>query len=306
MTRLEAALNATWIKRLGREKVRELSDGLDAGHTIVEKSKAIVQSSGKSGLGAILLEGFDGYFHQSVYIRRLKKSGTAEEVRRLAKGGDGAGSVAFVELSDTPRREVRALLMARRTLEFLQQSDDRLYRANIPFPVAVSVSGSNIAVRVLTVQCSARMWSEVLNRELRRLLTIVQADALHDQVLDYLSQEGIDVGDYADFSKAAVRLMRRQDVSTYSGTWEVGSVGSARYDTVRGLAKRSLRDSMPKEFEKLTSAERIVNAEIELAASYLNLKAGSRIALYPTVGKIAFRSRLGGCNPDGFIADLVA
>jgi hypothetical protein len=58
---------------------------------------------------------------------------------------------------------------------------------------------------------------------------------------------------------------------------------------------------MEEEFNKLVSAKRIVTAEVEIAEDHLGIKAGSKMALYPSVGKIAFRSNLEGCNPDEFV-----
>jgi hypothetical protein len=100
------------------------------------------------------------------------------------------------------------------------------------------------------------------------MLTPVHADALHDQALNFLRTSKVDVGEYVDYSGAAVTLMKRADINTYSGTFEVGTVGSTKHDTVRGKGKRSLRTSMKAKFDELVSADRIVNAEIELSRDY--------------------------------------
>ena len=107
--------------------------------------------------------------------------------------------------------------------------------------------------------------------------------------------------EYVDYSAAAVKLMKRTDVDTYSGTFGIKTIGSTKHDTIRGRGKKSLRNSMEDKFQELVSAERIMMREIELGRDYLGLKAGSKVALYSTVGKIAFRSRLQGCDPGEFV-----
>jgi len=305
VTKLEKALYAKWISRFGRAKVKDLADGLDAGRSVSEKSKAVVESSNDAELRGLLLEGFAGYFHQTVYLRNLKKpKQSAHAVNSIPVGGKGVDSVVLEErTSKAGDDEARCLLMVTQIMEFLP-IDGRPVTRDIPFPVAVGVGGRSLTVQVLTMQSTVKTWGEILELELRRLLTPVHADSLYDMALNFLRTSKVDVGDYVDYSDAAVTLMKTVDIDTYSGSYEIGTVGSTKHDTVRGKGKKSLRASMRSEFDKLVSADRIVNAEIELGRDYLGLKAGSKIALYPTIGKIAFRSRLQGCDPDEFVEEM--
>jgi len=304
VTKLEKALYAKWISRFGRTKIKDLAEGLDVGRSVSDRSKAVVASSSDEEIQALLLEGFDGYFHQTVYLRSVKKtSQTADAVNAIPEGK----SVNSVELekhtSDVADDEARCLLMVTQTMEFLPKEGAPVIH-DIPFPVAVGVAAGALTVQVLTMQITLNTWGELLGKDLRRMLTPVHADTLSDEALNFLRTSKVDIGEYVDYSDGAVKLMKRADINTYSGTFEVGTVGSTKHDTVRGKGKRPLRTSMKTKFEELVSADRIVNAEIELSRDYLGLKSDSKIALYPTVGKMAFRSRLQGRDPDEFITEI--
>lgn len=305
MTKLEKALYAKWISRFGRKRVKDLAKGLDAGKSIAERSEAVVKSSSKKDLSALILEGFAGFFHQTVYLRRLSRpKQSAKAVNEIPMKGEAVDSVVLEErTSDATGAEARCLLMVTKTMEFLP-SEGQTVVEDIPFPVAIAIAAGNLTVQVLTMQSTVDTWGEILGENLRRILTPVHADALYDQALNFLRKSKVDVGEYVDYSGAAVKLMKRSDINTYSGTFEIGTVGSTKHDTVRGKGKRSLRDSMKAKFEELVSAERITSAETELAHDYLGLKAGSKMALYPTVGKMAFRSRLQGRDPDEFVKEM--
>lgn len=305
MTKLEKALYAKWISRFGRAKVKDLADGLDAGRSVSERSKAVVESSNGKELRALLLEGFDGYFHQTVYLRNLKKAKqSAHAINSIQMEGKAVDSVVLEERTTKATDDnARCLLMVTQTMEFLPKDGATVTR-DIPFPVAVGVAGHSLTVQVLTMQSTIKTWGEILEIELRRLLTPVHADTLYDTALNFLRTSKVEVGEYVDYSDAAITLMKRADVDTYSGSFEIGRVGSTKHDTIRGRDKKPLRTSMRSKFDELISAERIVNAEIELGRDYLGLKADSKIALYPTIGKIAFRSRLQGCDPDEFVEEM--
>jgi hypothetical protein len=73
---------------------------------------------------------------------------------------------------------------------------------------------------------------------------------------------------------------------------------------VRGKGKRALRESMPNGFEKLMGANRILKAEVELKDSYQGLDAGSKMVVYPSIGKIILRSSLEGGDLNAFIKAL--
>src|ERR1035441_7196754 len=116
---------------------------------------------------------------------------------------------------NTPKAEVRCLLMATQLMEFVQE-DGLIASEEIPFPVALGIAGDNLIVQVLTMQSTVKTWGDILEKDLKRILTNVQADAIHDQSLEFLQAFSVDVGDYVDFSKAAIKLMLRTDVDTYS------------------------------------------------------------------------------------------
>ena len=304
MKKLEEALYAKWISRFGRAKVKELAEGLDAGKSVADRSKAIVKASTEEELRALLLEGFDGFFHQTVYLRKLPKAQQSiDAIKKLPVRGKPVNGVVLEEVTQPAKGELRCLLMVAEIMEFLQQNGS-LVSEEIPFPVAIGISGGNLIVQVLTMQIATETWGKILEKDLRRMLTLVHADVLCDEVLNFMRDGKVDVGGYVDYSVASVKFIKMKDIDTFSGTYEVGTQGSTNHKTLRGKGKKALRESMPDEFQKLVSAVRIVNAEAQLTADYCGLKQAAKVALYPTVGKMAFRSKLQGCDPDDFIKEM--
>ena len=305
MTTLQRALYAHWISRLGRAKLNEMVAEKDLGLSTKEKAVDVVKASSEVVLKHLLLEGFSGFFHQTVYLRSAESAKTKANVSallRIPEDGEPIESTVLVTARQVTAEDVRALLMVTEEMEFLTTSPSTgPLTVEIPFPVAIRISGAIVSVHTLTMQSTVETWGEILGVDLRRMLTFVRSDSQYDRALNFLREAKIDVGDYVDYSKAAVKLMKRSDVNTYSGTMEVKTVGSSKFSTVRGKGKKPLRNSMSEEFDKLVAAKRIIDAEIEMAGDYLGLTAGSKIALYPSVGKIAFRSNLEGCNPDGLV-----
>src|ERR1035441_10326923 len=94
---------------------------------------------------------------------------------------------------NTPKAEVRRLLMATQLMEFVQE-DGLIASEEIPFPVALGIAGDNLIVQVLTMQSTVKTWGDILEKDLKRILTNVQADAIHDQSLEFLQAFSVDVG----------------------------------------------------------------------------------------------------------------
>ena len=83
---LADALEAFWISKLGTDRVKQLPGGEGAGTTL-ERARGVMRAIGKdrAPFHNLLFEGFDGYFHQSVFARVLKKS-IAKELEELPTG----------------------------------------------------------------------------------------------------------------------------------------------------------------------------------------------------------------------------
>lgn len=304
MTKLQKALYTHWISRLGRAKVNELADGMDVGKSVFEKSREIVNSTSEANLKSLVLEGFTGFFHQTAYLRRTNAgvvNNNIDAVKKITEEGAVSHSTVLVKLVVEGHASLRALLTVTEAMEFLPLGQGAPVSFDIPFPVCVNIAGQNISVHTLTMQSTMETWAEIVSANLRRMLSVVRADSHYDHAVDFLRAAGVDVGDYVDCSSEAIKLMKRAGVHTYSGTLEVGTVGSSKHSALRGKGKKPLRESMADEFSKLVSAKRVVTAEVEIAEDHLGIKAGSKLALYPSIGKIAFRSNLEGCNPDEFV-----
>jgi hypothetical protein len=193
--------------------------------------------------------------------------------------------------------------MVTETMEFLP-TEGAPITEDIPFPVTVRVSSNKLIVQILTMQIKVETWGAIVEQDLRRMLTIVQADDLYDQVLDFMGKKSAPTGQYVDYSPAAINLIDSTSINTFAGTLEVDTSGTTRHNTLRGVGRRPMRQSMPKHFHELVSANRLTDLEVELRKAHLGLSEGSKLALYPTTGKIAIRSQLRGCNPDEFIKEM--
>jgi hypothetical protein len=305
VTDIEKALYTTWIRRFGAAKVKELAAEFEAGRSLAKKSEAIVEAKSERDLNALLLEGFRGFFHQTVYLRWLADWESAStDLQSIPVPHSGADSVTLQELqSSAANDDVRCLLSATRKMEFLTEEGEIL-AIEVPFPVALTAKRNIAIVHVLTMQSTVDTWGEIVGKRLRKMLIPVKADAIHDQALNFMRSRKIQIGDYVDYSEVSRGIIKSDQIDTFSGEFEVGTFGSSKHKTVRGKNKRALRESMKTEYEKLISADRIINAEILLKSDFRGLKAGSKLVLYPTIGKLAFRSHLEGYDPDEFVAAL--
>ncbi len=299
MTNVEKALFSAWIRRLGKKRVVELTASI-AGSSLGEKVAKLVKSKSNVELAAILLEGFDGYYHQTVYMRRIKQAD------KLAKAIDLMDSTDGVSLLTTlpDGKLFRALFMVTQRMQFVESQTTTVFSIDVAFPVALSISGPQLTIQVLTMQSGRKTWSLIVGRPLQRMLTFVRADRIADKLLTFLLTAQVDLGEYHDYTGRAKLLLASSSADTYSGSYNEGTDGQSTHKTVRGKGKRALRESMPNGFEKLMGANRILKAEVELKDSYQGLDAGSKMVVYPSIGKIILRSSLEGGDLNAFIKAL--
>lgn len=97
--------------------------------------------------------------------------------------------------------------------------------------------------------------------------------------------------------------MKSDRVDTWTGRYGVTD-GDTTFRSVHGKGKKALRESRAKAFDELINATQIINCSLSFKTKHANLEAGSKVALYPSTGKIAFRSTLEGCDPDAFIKTM--
>ncbi|HEY1754421.1 MAG TPA: hypothetical protein VGG72_03430 [Bryobacteraceae bacterium] len=300
MTDLEKSLYVAWIGRFGKKKVLELTAN-QAGAKTSDRIRALIKASSQATLNALLLEGFRGYFHQTVFLRRPKQAGqTIQALLKVKSNSDDRVHVQSREVSANGDR-ARLLLMVTRRMDFVLAQSSSIHAVDVPFPVALDISNNALIVQVMTMQSGVFTWGKIVGQDFRRILTFVRADFFNDQVLAFIGSSGGDSGNYLDCSKRAVELMKSERVDTYGGKYEAGADGHTEHKTVRGKGKKALRESRPKDFQSLIGAARIINCELIFRSKHAGLEAGSKVALYPSIGKIAFRSNLEGCDPDGFI-----
>ena len=86
MNDLLRSLYAAWVSRLGSNRVAELAAGLSTGRTVDAKAEAIVESFSRSELDSVIVDGFQKFFHQSVYLRTASDGSHNVNNLRLVSG----------------------------------------------------------------------------------------------------------------------------------------------------------------------------------------------------------------------------
>lgn len=232
MPDLRERLYATWIARLGRSRVAEIAN---AGTTLAEKAEAIVSSSRPAALDALLVDGFFHHFHQSVYVRTLARG--AASLRDVDRRQTGNG--VRVRLEDAGS----LLLMVSQDIEFLP-SDGTPFTEKIDFPVLIRGGGGTLVIQVITMQSDVETWSQIVDVPVRRILTPISSDKIHDQVLEFLNGTlGVRFGGYIDYSARAIEFIQEFSVDTFSGRYEVGAAGVNESQTVGATDGRRPKDA---------------------------------------------------------------
>jgi hypothetical protein len=195
----------------------------------------------------------------------------------------------------------------RKQIEFLTETDD-VIRQDVTIPAMAEALPAYFRVRVLTLQSTVKLWTELLARPIRRILTPVIDTELSELLFQALSKDSIDLGVMHDLSRQAVELMTNTaKVHTYSGTFGVRKVGRTRHTTEGGgfgRQRQPLHTVMRPEFDELIASDQIRHCEIEIQEDYEGLMSGTALVLYPMEGKIVFRRMLGGGLIDDFLAYL--
>jgi hypothetical protein len=300
-------LNAFWISKLGADRLAQLPGGSN-GRSSLEKALNVVRELKKDRdtFYNLLFEGFDGYFHQSVFARALGKKSMAATLSQL-QVGKAEKDVEWWATHSPKAHHVRVLAGVRRQMQFLTEKDVAV-RHVITIPVLIEAVPSLLRVRTLTVQSTPATWSELLGDSINRILTpVVDADLL-DQALAATGAPFEDLGEMVDLSAKAVALMKdTTNVYTYAGTFAVRTVGQTRHATGGGGSRKRqpLHLVMTPEFDELVASARIRQCEIEVQQDFgVGLLPGTALVIYPVEGKIVFRRMLTGGAVDAFLAYL--
>lgn len=301
-------LNAFWISKLGADRLAQLPGGT-TGRGSLDKALNVVRELKKDreAFYNLLFEGFDGYFHQSVFARALGKKSMASTLAKLQLGKTEKDVEWWA--TQTPRaHHVRVLAGVRRRMQFLTEKDVAV-RHVVTIPVLIEAVPSLLRVRTLTVQSTPTTWSELLGDSIARILTPVVDTELQDQALGATGATIEDLGEMLDLSAQAVELMKdTNNVYTFAGTFVVRTVGHTRHMTGGGGLGRKRQPMhlvMRAEFDELVASDRIRQCEIEVQRDLdSGLLAGTTLVIYPVEGKIVFRRMLSGGAVDAFLAYL--
>lgn len=300
-------LNAFWISKLGADRLAQLPGGAN-GRGSFEKALNVMRELKKDRVifYNLLFEGFDGYFHQSVFARALGKKSMASTLSKL-EIGKTEKDVEWWATHSPKAHHVRVLAGVRKQMQFLNNKGLAKWYA-ITIPVMIEAVPSLLRVRTLTVQSTPTTWSELLGDEIARVLTPVVDSELQDQALAATGAPFDDLGEMVDLSAKAVGLMKDTDnVYTNAGTFAVRTVGHTRHMTGGGGSRKRqpLHMVMRPEFDELVSSDRIRQCEIEVQKDFgAGLVAGTALVMYPVEGKIVFRRMLSGGAVDAFLAYL--
>lgn len=288
-------LDAFWISKLGTARLSDLTESPEA--DISEKALAVVRSLAKDRepFYGLLFEGFDGYFHQSVYAR--KKTALANRLRRL-QIGEVDGRVEWWSRQSAGSDRIRVLAGVRKDLDFL--AGRQVVTKTIPIPAMAEVDSSTLRTRILTVQSKPETWGKLLDEpRVDRLLTPIKENELCETLYDAISPKLEDFGTIQNLSGVAIKLMKDTDhVLTFSGTFGVRKVnmkvGRTRHTTDGSWGRRrAMHVVMKREFAELVSSDDVRHCEIVIKTDHHGLIPGTALVFYPDEGKIAFRRILG-------------
>jgi hypothetical protein len=297
-------LDAFWISKLGSDRLSDLTE--TSGEDVSDKALAVVRELAKNRnrFYDLLFEGFDGYFHQSVYAR--KDTSLLGRLKQLSIGKT-AGKVEWWS-KQSGDDQVRVLAGVRKDVEFVVGS--RVVTETIPIPAMVEASASSLRVRILTVQSKPETWGKLLNLEITRMLTPIKDTELSETIYDALHPELAEFGKIQNLSSMAVKLMKDIDhVLTYSGTFGVKNkttkVGRTRHSTDGRFGTRNpMHVVMEPEFKQLVGSTDIRHCEIVIKTDHHGLIPGTALVFFPDEGKIIFRRMLGKGVIDAFLANL--
>lgn len=298
-------LDAFWLSKLGADRLSHLTEASDG--DVSDKALAVVRQLAKDRgrFYGLLFDGFDGYFHQSVYAR--KKTSLLQRLKKLSMG-KAEGQVDWWSRQSDGANHVRVLAGVRKDLDFVV--GNRVVTRTIPIPAMAEAFSSDFRVRILTVQSKPETWGKLLNLDINRLLTPINETELSQTLYDAISPDLADFGNIQNLSSMAVKLMKDTDrVLTFSGTFGVKKVnvkvGRTRHSTDGRYGNRSpMHEVMPSEFVELVNSNDIRHCEIVIKTEHHGLIPGTALVFFPDEGKIIFRRMLGKGMIHGFLAYL--
>jgi hypothetical protein len=298
-------VRAFWVSKLGIARLAELAED-SAGGSPLDKARALLRKNKeREFLYGLIIEGFDGYFHQSVFVRSVDPKVVNDHISALGIG-QTSNRIEWWSRNDDPKH-IRVLAGVHLPIEFLT-AENRTVTHTISIPAMIELVGTTLRIRTLTVQSTASTWSQLVGVSIRRLLTsVIDSELAERLMLSVTDPEHL--GEMQDLSSQAIDLMKDTDhVYTYAGTLMFQTVGRSTHATeggnLRGRRRQPLHRVMQAKFKELVSADKIRNCDIEIYESFQGLTAGTALALYPIEGKIVFRRMLGGGAVNDFLAYL--
>jgi len=299
-----------WVSRLGNRHVTVIYKELDLQKTarkVKDKANAIVAKLYKNDRGRLdsfIVGGFCGPFHQTIFMRRVKKTAIAE---RLKVGEVGKTLTVGVRLrlrDQISSNRIRVLLHCDQGVEFLVENET--FKRLLPVPAVVDLNEDVLVVKALTFR--PYDWEPIIGVPVSRALTAVSPLTLRDQVLEYLSspQDPL-VGSMIDYSARAIDAMKQPEVDTYHGKYlEFGGgapKGNSSHAT-RGsrTSRKGLRSAMPSKFQDLVSSGSIEDCELFFAKDAVGLRAKTKLRLRPVIGELVLRVHMDDGDIDDFVA----
>lgn len=306
LSELRKRLYATYIVRLGSSRVSsvakaELSRDV-GGASADEKAMEIVESYGYQALDEMIVEGFGRNYHQTVYV--YKTEGNPTRFR-----GARTGTTEGVRIRHVGPDASELMMLFPWTMEFLAPNGPTFSRT-IQVPVLVRVGDGRLRIHVMTLKAGSSTWSWIVESPVRRPLTHVNPDRVHDEVLQFVSDHYlVRHGSYVNYSRRAKTFMKEGEVDAFSGAFEerddAGPKGTTRHDSIPSTRnRRPLRESMPRQFDRLLDAIRIHRVELKLNKDHRQLREGTTMVLHPANGKFIFRANLNGGDLHGFLDTL--
>ena len=298
---IEQQLPKLWLSKLGLSKLNwELSErGIEVPGraTIFEKASILTDKLLSEEVDSIILSGFDGLFHQHVY---------------LMQGGDyrcklDSELAKFNTLIGDSKLDGRTVLYyAMYPMRFATE-DDRIQNEEIRVPCSISRVNDILVLKILTV--GTVNWKWIGGVKIQRPLTVIRSEKIQDAVLDvFFGQLELSPGRPFNFSARAIDIIKHKDVVTFMATTERQAAGAPVGETTHQIfgspgQRQGLRESLPEAFNELIAGHNLRQCSIKMDTDCFGV-LGTRLRLYPVSGVVRLSSRLDSGNLDMFISHI--
>ena len=298
---LEQHLPKLWLSKLGLSKLnwelRERGIEVAGRATVFEKASILTDKLPSEEVDSIILSGFDGLFHQHVYLTqgddyRFKLDSELTRFNTLMGNSKLDGATV--------------LYYARYPMRFATE-DDKIQNEEINVPCSISRVNGILALKILTV--GTVNWKGIIGLKIQRPLTVIRSDRIQDAVMDiFFGHTELSPGRPFNFSERAIDIIKHKDVVTFMATTERQAEGAPVGETTHQIfgskgERQGIRESLPEAFNELVAGHNLRQCSIRMDTDCFGV-SDTRLRLHPVSGVVRISSRLDSGNLDKFISHI--